>query len=726
MGCQLEALERFASMAVLGASPTVEAKCQLEALLRPGSVALIGASSKPGSLGNELVRVLRDGGYCGGIYPVNPNYQEIEGLACYPSVSSLPCQPDLAVLGVAGSRMEAAMQDAIVGGARAITIFDSCYLEHDTTPKLLDRLKRKAAEADVPVCGGNGMGFYNFDARTHISFQHPPDRPAGHIALIAHSGSVFVLLAANDPRYRFNLVISAGQEINGTVADYVGYALDQPSTRVIALFIESVRDPVEFVHCLKKARERDVPVIVAKLGRTEESIRLAATHCGAIAGNDAAYEAVFDRYGVLRVDTLDELMATALLLSQPKRVAAGGLAAVFDSGGLRELVIDLADRQSVPFARIAPETRARLHACLPFGLDAANPLDAAGPLRADYANVFKECLQILVEDTDTAILAFEFDVRDDFAYMPALLEAAEAMPALTEKPFLVLNSFSGAQNSQTAVRLLDAGVPMINGVQNMLTAVRLAMAYRDSRERASITPPSGPDPEVVSRWRERLARGDAIGEAESLKLLSDFGVPAADAIVSDNPEAVLSAAYAIGYPVVLKTAEAGIYHKSDVGGVRLNLADAQALLEAYRDVAERLGPRVTIEPMIMPGVELAFGMTIDPQYGPLVMVGSGGRWIEVLRDRVFALPPFDAAEALRLIDRLRVRPLLDGGRGTPPTDVKALAQVLARFSVLAVLLADSIAEIDANPIVVGAGGVTAVDALIVATPAAHGMGTEKR
>jgi acyl-CoA synthetase (NDP forming) len=690
----------------------------LDAMLRPASVALVGASAKPGSVGNDIVRVLRDGGFRGAIYPVNPNYHEIDGLRCYPTVGDLPAAPDLALLGVSAERMEAAMDGAVAGGARSIVILDSCYLEDDAEPKLHERLRQKARAAGIPVCGGNGMGFYNFDAATHISYQHPPERPAGHIALIAHSGSVFVLLAGNDPRYRFNLVVSSGQELNGTVADYIDYALDQPTTRVIALFIETVRDPAAFVKSLQKARERNVPIIVAKVGRTEESARLAATHCGVLAGNDAAYEAVFDRYGVLRVDTLDGLMAGSLLMSQLQRAAAGGLAGLTDSGGLRELMIDLADQVGVRLAQISAATQAKLRARLPPHLAAVNPLDAAGALRPDFADIFKDCLQILIDDPDTAIGVFEFEVRDHFVYMPALLETAKSMPTRTAKPFVVLNSFSAAQNSRTAVELLDAGVPMINGVQNMLGAVRLAFAYRDHGLRPLMAPPPGPGALTVDRWRRRLSQEATLDEAESLAMLSDFGVPTAEARIADSTVSAAAVAASLGFPVALKTAMPGIHHKSDVDGVRLGLGDPEAVHAAYRDLAARLGPRVTIEPMIAPGVELAFGMTIDPDFGPMVMVGSGGRWIEVLRDRVFALPPFDHAEARRLIDRLTIRPLLDGGRGVPPADIDGLCQALARFSVLVSEMAELVAEIDANPIVVGPRGAVAVDAVVIGRRAA--------
>ena len=686
---------------------------QCNALLTPKSVAIVGASPKPGSFGNDVVQVLRSGGYEGAVYPVNPNYESIEDLKCYPKVGALPEAPDLVVLAVAGVRVEAAFDEAIAGGAKAITIFDSCYIEDDTKPLLLDRLKAKARAAGIAVCGGNGMGFYNFDAKTHVSFQHAPVRPAGNIALIAHSGSVFVSLVGNDPRYRFNLVVSAGQEIGTTVSDYMEFALSLPSTRVIALFIETIRDPQGFIAALEKARGRDIPVVVTKVGRTEESARLAATHCGALAGNDAAYDALFERYGVVRVDSLDELMAAAFLLSQPKRAAKGGLGAVTDSGGLRELLIDMADLHRVPFAKLKKETIEKLRQYLPHGLEAANPLDAAGPLKPDYADVFKNCLQAIMDDPNTALGAFEFEVRDEFVYMPALLDASEQIAATSGKPLVLYNSFSPAQNTRIALRLLDAGIPMINGASAALVAIRAALAYRDGKE-ATIAPAAiRPESRIVARWKERLAGGEEMDEAESLALLRDFGISTAHGRVAESREAAIDHASTIGFPVALKTAAPDIRHKSDVDGVRLGLNDAAAVAAAYADIAGRLGPRVVIEPMVKPGVELAFGMTRDDGFGPIVMVGSGGKWIEYLKDSTFSMPDFDENHARRLIDRLKIRPLLDGARDLPKSNMDALAKALSKFSVLVAELGDFISEIDVNPIIAGPTDAIAVDAVIV-------------
>jgi acyl-CoA synthetase (NDP forming) len=497
------------------------------------------------------------------------------------------------------------------------------------------------------------MGYYNFDAYCHVSFQPPPDRPPGGITLICHSGSVFVVLADNDPRYRFNLVISPGQENNASVGDYMDFALDQPSTKVIALFIETVRDPAAFIAALEKARMRDVPVVILKVARTEKSARLAATHSGAIAGDDAAYEAVFDRHGVHRARTLDELMASALVLSQPRRPGPGGLAGLLDSGGLRELLIDLAEDEGVPFAALSHETTAKLEASLPYGLAAVNPVDAAGPLTGDFVGIFRECLDHLMSDPDSAVGLFEFEVRDAFIYFPDFIEMAEAMPERHGKPFLVINSFTGARNDAIAQRLLDSGVAMVNGAETALKTVRHMLDHRDFMARAPLTPPSAPDTQVIDKWRRRLAGGATLGESatlsenESLALLADFGIPVATSVVVSDRDAAIAAAEAAGYPVALKTAVPSADHKTELDGVRLNLGDGDSVAKAYDDLAARLGPTVTIQAMAPKGVEIALGVVNDPQFGPLVMAAAGGQLVEVLSDRRFALAPFDAAEAQR-------------------------------------------------------------------------------
>jgi acetate---CoA ligase (ADP-forming) len=685
---------------------------RLSPLLAPRSVAVVGASARPGSFGNDVLKVLRENGFAGAIHPVNPNYPQIDGLATVPSVGAIGSAPDMAILAVAGSRLEAALEDAIKGGVRSAVIFDSCYLDSDTDPPLLDRLKARATEAGIPVCGGNGMGFYNFDTATHASFYHPPKRAAGPIACIAHSGSVFAHVAINDPRYRFNMVASPGQEISATAADYLDYVLDLPTTRVVAMFLEAIRDPERFVAALEKAKRKSIPLVAVKLGRTEESVRLAATHTKAIAGSAAAFDALCDRYGVARARDLDELMSAALLLAYAKDIPAGGLAAIADSGGLRELFIDLAAEQGVRFGKLSASTAEKIQKRLPAGLEASNPLDAAGPLNEDFPKVFDDCLRHLMADPDVAIGAFEFDLRDAYLYMPGMLDAALAVPTHSKKPFMVFHSFAGAANWRQAERLVDAGIPVINGASNALAAARLAFAYRDWRNRAemrAVAPPA----DAVARWTVRLKKAEPMGEADGLAMLADFGVPAATTARAGSRAEAVTAAKAVGFPVALKTAAPGVLHKSDKDGVRLNLADAAAVEAAYGALAARLGPQVVIQRMAAQGVELALGMVADPQWGPMVMVGAGGILVEVMNDRAFALAPFDAAEARRLLDRLRIRRMLDGVRGKPPVDMDALTEAIARFSALAAAVAPYVSEIDVNPLIAGPKSPLAVDAVVV-------------
>lgn len=689
---------------------------RLSRLLAPRSVALVGASARAGSVGNMMVRTLLSCGFPGQVHPVNPRYDEIESLPCRAALGELDAPPDLVVAGVGGERIEAVLDQAIAVGAGGLVVFDACHGAHPEGGNLVSRLRDKAREADLPVCGGNGMGFYNLPARCHASFYSSPHLKPGGITLIAHSGSVFTVLALNDSRYRFDLVVSSGQEIGAGIDEYVDYALERPGTRVIALFMEAARRPEAFAAALAKAAARGVPVVVCKVGRTDESARLARSHSGALAGSDAAYEALFERHGALRVDSVDQLMNAALLLSQGRPPGPGGLGLVTDSGGLRETLIDRAEGRGVGLAALSPATLARLQGILPEQLTPSNPLDCAGDLDEGFAKVFEDGLRVFAEAPEVGLLGYEFDGRDDYLYAPGLAELAHRLPGFTTKPCFVYSSFAGTNNRALAERLADAGVPLINGLDEMLSAAAAALAWRDARAQlaASDPPPPGPEPAVVEGWRKTLAARPGLSEADGLALLADFGVPVIPHRGAETWTDAQAAAEDLGFPVALKTAAEGLDHKSDAGGVRLDIADAEALEAAYRDLAERLGARVIVQPMAPKGVEIAFGCVCDPDFGPLVMVSAGGTLIELLSDRRFALAPFGPARARRLLDGLNCRRLLDGVRGQPPADLDALCRALAAFSVLSAELADVLQEVDVNPVIAGKAGLVAVDALVVA------------
>jgi acyl-CoA synthetase (NDP forming) len=686
---------------------------KLAPLLTPRRVALVGASPKAGSVGRGMITSTTMPGTPSEIYFVNPNYPEIAGRRAYAALAELPEKPDMAVLGVANARLEATLRDAIENGVKAATIFASCYLEGDREPKLTARLSAMAKEAGIAICGGNCMGFYNLEYGLRVCGFPPPDWiRAGGIAFITHSGSAFSALCHNDKRMGFNLAVSAGQELATNVADYLDYVLTLDSTRVVGLFLETVRDPEGFVRGLEKAQKKSIPVVALKVGRTAESAALAVSHSGALAGNHAAYEALFDRYNVIAVDNMDDLTNALHFYAGGREPASGGIATMHDSGGFRELAMDLAVERKVPFAKIDAATTEKLAARLDYGLEPINPLDAWGTGN-DWEGIFHDCMKALVDDPDTALGALCVETRDGYSLTEGYGEMLRKIRAETSKPVILATNVASNSSDDVAVRLAKDGVPVLSGVASMLTVVRKAMDRRDRLAApAAAAAPKAPQG-LRAKWEKRLKRGGTLDEAESLALLADYGVPALPHRVVDNEAALLAAARDFGGAVAMKTAMPGIFHKSDVGGVKLGLSSAAALKAAYADLSGRLGPRVIVMPMAGKGVELSFGLTWDPQFGPVLMVGAGGVLIEMLKDRRFALPPFGATEARRFLDGLSLRPLLDGKRGAKPADIGALAQALSRFSVLAADLGDLIAEADVNPLVAGPEGSVALDALVV-------------
>ena len=362
---------------------------RLRPLLAPRSIAFVGASARPNTPGHDMMRMIRRGGFGGTVHAVNRNNPEIEGYPCVATLADLPAPPDLAVLSVRNERLEGALAAAIAAGAKAAVIFASGVIAGDGDPPLAQRLARMARAAGVPICGPNCMGFYNDLDRVWVCGFPSPRQPApGSIAFIAHSGSVFGALAHNDPRLRFALAVSPGGEATATIADYIAYAVERPEVQGDRpVHRGRARSAGLCARARARGRARRFPSSRSRSAAPRRRRRAALTHTGALAGSDLAYSALFDRYGVIRVETLDELAATMLLLSTERRAARGGLVAIGDSGGERELMIDLADRAGVPFAAISTETKAAIAARLEPGLEAANPLDAWGT-GADFVSHF--------------------------------------------------------------------------------------------------------------------------------------------------------------------------------------------------------------------------------------------------------------------------------------------------------------------------------------------------
>jgi len=685
----------------------------LSPLLSPKSIAIVGASERPGSLAASTYQQLIDTGYRGCIFSVNPKYQELYQQPCYSSLKDLPDVPDLVVYGISGFALEASFDEALSLNVGGIVIFASNYLENDQKPRLTERLKTKAKAAGIPVCGGNSMGFYNYDDNVLVSFDRPPKgRPSGHIGLILHSGSGMTYLANNDARFCFNYVIASAQETNATVGDYIDYLLDQSSTKVIAIMLEAVRDVPAFIEALKKARDKDIPVLITKLARTEKSAKLALSHSGAIVGDHEAFVAVCERYGVVLCRDLDEMIITAMLFATDCRFNKGSIASILDSGGMREQMIDLASDYDVEFADVSESTKSLMRNYLDTGLEADNPLDAMGSLQHSIEETYFECGKALLDDANTGMLTFEFEFRDDFSHYPELFDVINNLANYSDKPLVVVNSCTYTNLIEKAAEFSQRGIPVINGIDVALRAFRNLRQYSPGSDADTALSFHFGEKQLY-KWKSRLEQVSSLEEVQSLDLMSDFDLPVVPHCICNDEKSVLEAIEETGYPLVMKTAEPGIQHKSDVGGVVVNIQNQQELLTAYRILGEKLGKQVVLMPMVDKGIEVSLGMKYDPHYGPMVIIATGGILIELIKDRCFALAPLNATQIDKMLNRLKLSKLLDGVRGQPTVNRQALVKLIVQFSELVYAFGDSIAEIDLNPVIVTEQDCTIVDALII-------------
>jgi acetate---CoA ligase (ADP-forming) len=691
-------------------------------MLEARSVALVGASPRDGSLGQRMVREVTKSPAARRVYLVNPRHQQVAGMVCHPSLADLPEPVDLVLLGVPDSALEEQLALAARRGDRSAVIFGSAHELPGVSKGLRARLASIAAQAGMAVCGAACMGFVNvIHGLRAVGYVEPDPLPRGPIALVTHSGSVFSTLLRTRRGLGFTVAVSSGQELVTTAAEYAQYALSLPETRVLALVLEAIRDPGRLRAVLGVAAARDIPVVLLTAGRSAGGRAMVSAHSGALAAADGGWAALARAYGVHRVGDLAEMADTLELFAIGRRAtvpasptSSGGIATVHDSGLERAHVADLADELGVPFAQIGPATRARLAGLLDPGLEPDNPLDMWGT-GAQTREQLAGSLAALAGDPAVSVVTLAVDLVPEFdgdqSYPLAVLDVARQ----TGKPLAVLSNVPGAIDPSAAAGLRAAGVPVLEGARSGLLALRHLLDH------ARRQPPGGADPPPADqarrdRWIPAIAAGQARG-ARLLDLLRDYGITAARARPAGSSRQALAAAEALGYPVVLKTDEPGIEHKSDAGGVVLGIQDRAGLEAAYHDLAERLGSRVLVCEAVGSGTELSVGLARDRDLGPLVVVGAGGVLVELLADRAVALPPVSTDQARRIIAELRVAALLAGVRGQPPADLGAVAAAITAVSQIAIELGDVLEALDINPLICGPGGAVAVDALAVTRPA---------
>ena len=683
--------------------PPPPVRPSLKSLFNPENIVLVGASAKPNSYGRALLENALGGGFQGPIYPVNPRAESISGQVVYRSIEELPEPPDHVVLSVANDRVEKAVADALAARAGALTIFAELP---DRT--LRERIGGMVEEAGAILCGPNGMGLHNLKEGLRLSpFPAPLDLTPGGIGLIAQSGSIMGALAHNDRRLRFSQLVSTGSETVLTAADYLAWMLDQPETRTVGLFLEAVRDPEGFVLALEKAAKRDIAVVILKVGRSETAARMAVSHTGALVGDDAVFRALALRLGVHLVDSVDAFAALLQVFAQVRRSPGGGIVSIHDSGGERELMADLADDLGVPFAELSERTLRRVDEVTEPGIEPDNPLDAWSTGK-NAEDAFAAAMTAMMADPATAAGLYVLDWRQDY-YLHEMHERALCRAAAsTDKPLVAVSNYSLTTDPDLAARLADRNIPLVKGTRESLLAMKALL------ERKSPPPfRQGLTPHPCSRlWRDKLQGCGWIGEAEAYALLADYGIASPSHGIATSCEQATDVALRIGLPVVLKTLQPGLAHKTEQAGVHLGLETAGEIEDAYRNLARRFGPDVLVAEMIKSSVEWILGAVMDPDFGPAIRVAPGGLMADLFREQVFLMAPFNADEAKAALADLRVTRTLDGFRGRPVLAKDALCEAAAKFSHLAWDLADILAEMEINPIAIGTDKAVAVDALI--------------
>ncbi|HEY1623724.1 MAG TPA: acetate--CoA ligase family protein [Streptosporangiaceae bacterium] len=669
-------------------------------MLQARSVVLVGASERPGSLGARMAAEVARSPSRPRVHLVNPRY----GPPYLPRIADVPERPDLVLLAVPDDALADQLAAAADVGARSAVVFGSASL-----PCLRDKLAGIAAEAGMALCGAGCMGFVNLaHGLRAIGYVEQDPLPAGPVALVTHSGSVFSTLLRARRGFGFTLAVSSGQELVTTAADYARYALAMPRTRVLALVLETIRGDLRGV--LADAAAQDVPVVLLTAGSSGAGRALVAAHSGALAAGDGAWQALAAAYGVHRVGDLAELADTLELFASPRRAFANGIATVHDSGLERAHAADIAAEAGLPFAAIGRPAKDRLAAVLDPGLEPANPLDVWGTGR-DTQALFTECLSALAADPAVGAVALAVDLVPEFDGDASYPNAITTVAAATGKPVVLLAGLSAAIDQAAAATLRADGVPVLEGTRTGLLALR-HLLHHGTAPRA---PASAP---VDHARRERWIDG-----GDAFALLRDYGIPTVRALTATTRDEALEAASGIGYPVVLKTAEPGIAHKSEVGGVVLGLRDAAELTAAYDDLAARLGARTLVCETAPPGTELLLGLARDQALGPLIVLGCGGIYTEIFSERTVLLPPVTREAAMAAIRGLRVAPVLNGARGQPVADLDAIAGAVSAMSALAAELGDVLDALDVNPLICGPSGVLAVDALAVPRWNGHGRST---
>lgn len=698
----------------------------LTSVFAPKSVALIGATETPSSVGRTILENLTAQTFGGTVYPVNPKRDAVLGIKAYPSIAALPEVPDLAVICTPATSVPGLVSQCVEAGVKGAVIISAGFKETGAPGIALEQEILNLARGKMRIIGPNCLGVMAPKRGLNATFAAGMARP-GSVGFLSQSGALCTAILDWSLRENvgFSAFASLGSMLDVGWGDLIYYLGDDPDTKSIVIYMESIGDARAV---LSAAREVALtkPIIVIKVGRTEQAAQAAASHTGSLTGSDEVLEAAFRRAGVLRVNTISELFAMAEVLAKQPRPAGPRLAIVTNAGGPGALATDMLVSTGGQLAALSDESLAAYNAILPPHWSHGNPVDVLGDAGAAR---YAQAVEIVAKDPNNdGILVIL--TPQAMTEATATAEMLKPFAQIEGKP--VLASWMGGVDVEAGEQILNkASIPAFNYPDSAARAFSYMWRYSDNLRAIYETPALVSDLMENQAGREeaeailleaRRAGQTLLTEFDSKRVLDAYGIPTVKTVVATTVDEAAAAAAKLGFPIVLKLFSETITHKTDVGGVKLNLADEVAVRQAWHEiessVAEKAGPGhfqgVTVQQMISlrDGYEIILGSSLDNQFGPVLLFGSGGQLVEVYKDRALGLPPLNATLARRMMEQTRIYTALQGVRGRKSVDLAALEHLLVRFSYL-VAEQKWIKEIDINPLLVSADQIIALDARVV-------------
>ncbi len=688
---------------------------KLTAALNPGSIAVVGASDNPHKVGGRPILFMRKYGYRGKVYPVNPARAEVQGHRAYPDLASLPEVPDMAIVALAGDGTVQAVEQCASMGVKIAVIMASGFGETGAEGKRIqDAMLAKARSAGMRIVGPNSQGLANFGTGAIANFSTIfNDLPniAGSAAIVSQSGAlsqlIYGLLRKRGIGVRH--CHATGNEADISVAELAVEVAQDPEVKLLLLYLETVNDPDKLAEAAAIARARDLPLLVLKSGRTQAGQRAASSHTGAMATEDRVVDAFLRHHGIWRAADPEDLVNASELYFKGWRPEGRKLVALSNSGATCVMAADMAEEYALPLTVLADATRAQLNAVLPGFATTTNPIDITGVLLTD-SSLFGKMLDIVGKDPGADLFFAGIPIAGTGYDVEAFARDAAKFIATTGKPLAL-----AVPRDDVAAPFAKLGVPVFGSDRLALRALDQLAAHSALMRRTRRLGAAAP----VSIGLAKGAKG-FLNEADSLALLAANGIAVAPQRLCRSADEARAALRALGGPVAVKACSAEVPHKSEFGLVALNLDSEDAVGAAFeaqwRKLEEMKVARdgIIVAAMVKGQRELALGARVDARFGPVVMVGDGGKYVEALKDFILLIPPFDVEEVIEALERLHIAPLLHGVRGERPLDLQAVAAIAARLGEIMQAGAGRIASIDLNPVMVRAKGEGAVvaDALI--------------